>query len=369
MGKYLANANSATLAAWQGASGKDANSKAVDPLFIDINGADNIFGWEQPDPQSQFADFGTDDNFHLKCGSPVIDAADGESGPALDADGHIRVDDLGTGNTGNGVFRFYDMGAFEFAGSSADITPPVVIALTPVGLANNSLSNAHFSRLVIRFTEPLEAISAKSLSLYSLIEAGGDGTFGTGDDVNVSIASIVFTPGDVEVRLNFASQLPQGLYRLTLVSGAVDAIVDLSGNALDGDSNGTAGGNFIRVFRLDLTAPTVASVTPSGSVGAGPSQFTVLFTENVGMNAVTVANVASYRLIASVDETFGNGDDTNESARITGVTFDAPSNTATVTLSGPLPARRYQFTVRTTVADQAGLFAIEDAGGHHVQSE
>jgi len=354
VGKFLTNTNSATLAQWQTASGKDANTKSVDPLFIDIDGGDNLLGWEQPDPQHQFADFGLDDNFHLKRGSPVIDAADSQVGPPQDADAHVRVDDLGTLNTGNGVFRFYDMGAFEFGGSSADLTPPTVVALTPIGLVDNVLTNARFSTIIVRFSEAIDPVSATTAALYSLTEAGPNGTAGDGDDVVVPFSTITYTPGDVDVRINLAAPLPDGKYRFAVLSGAVNAIVDQAGNALDGDSNGTAGGDFVRNFRLDVTAPTVLSVTPSGSVAAGPSQFTVVFQENLQMNATTVTNAANYQLFSSVDETFGNGDDVNESSRITGVTFNPGNQTATVTLTAALPARRYQFIIKPAVTDQAG---------------
>ncbi len=354
VGKYLAQTNSDTLAAWRTASGKDASSISSDPLFIDLNGPDNLLGWTQPDPQSQFADFGLDDNFHLRAHSPAIDAANSDVAPPLDAGGNARIDDLGTSNTGSGVYRFYDMGAFEFIGSSSDIAPPVVTALSPVGLANNSLSDAQFNTLVVRFSKPLDAISANSPSLYSLVEAGPDQLLGTGDDLVVPIASIGYMTGDVEVRLNFSGQLLQGLYRLTLYSTLTNAIVDQSGNALDGDNNGTAGGNFVRVFQLDLTPPTVASVTPNGPVGVGPTQFTIVFAENLQMNAATAANLANYSLVASIDETFGNADDTIESGRMTGVTYDPGTQTAILALSGALPARRYQLLVRSTITDQAG---------------
>jgi hypothetical protein len=284
----------------------------------------------------------------------VIDSADGETGPAQDADGNARLDDLATTNTGNGVFRFYEMGAFEFVGSSADITPPTVTALLPVGLSDNALSSARFSALLIRFSEPLEAVSARSRSLYTLVEAGPDGVLGNGDDVNVPVASIVYTPGEVEVRVNFSGELLQGRYRLTLTSGLADAIVDQAGNSLDGDGNGTAGGNFVRSFQLDLTPPTVASVTPSGSVAAGPVKFAVVFAEDLQMNAATVTNLAGYGLFSSADETFGNADDANETARIASVVYDAATKTATINLSAALPARRYQLILRSSISDQAG---------------
>jgi hypothetical protein len=354
VGRFQSVAISATLAAWQAASGEDANSKSADPLFLDTNGGDNILGWEQPDPQSQFADFGGDDNFHLRGGSPAIDSADGETGPSTDADGRGRVDDLGTLNTGNGVFRFYDMGAFEFNGSSADVTPPVVTALLPVGLTDNVLSNARFSTLVVRFSELLDPVSAASPSLYQLVEAGPDGVLGNGNDVVVPLAGVTYSPGDLEVRLSFDHPLAEGLYRLTITSGVVGAVVDQTGNALDGDANGTAGGNFVRSFQLDLTAPTVQSVTPSGSVATGPTKITVVFADNLQLNASTVTNVASYGLLSSVDETFGNADDVNEIARVTTITYDAGTRTAVLNLTGALPARHYQLTLRTTIADQAG---------------
>ncbi len=221
-------------------------------------------------------------------------------------------------------------------------------------MVDNVLSSARFSTIVIRFSEPLDPVSAAATALYSLAEAGPNGTPGDGDDVAITVSSVTYTPGDVEVRLNLASQLPQGLYRLTLVSGAVDAIVDQAGNALDGDGNGSPTGNFVRNFRLDLTAPVVGSVVPSGTVGTGPSQFTILFQENLQMNAATVTNPVNYGLVSTLRETFGTADDVNESARITSVTYDPGTTTATVNLSGPLPVRRYQLTIRPSVADQAG---------------
>src|SRR6185436_4342390 len=219
-GRWLGT-TAVTLANWRTASSKDAASIAQDPQFLDIDGADNLFGWEKPDATSAFADFGSDDNFHLHSGSKAIDAADSDSGaPLLDADGLSRKDDLGTANTGNGVYRFYDMGAYEFQGSSADITPPTIINLAPVGMVNDVLSNAHFSSLIVSFSEPLDPVSATSATLYTLLEAGPNGTFDNPDDVVIPISTITYTPGTTDVRVFFNGQLPDGNYRFT-ISGAV----------------------------------------------------------------------------------------------------------------------------------------------------
>jgi len=284
----------------------------------------------------------------------VIDAANSDVAPTLDAEGNARVDDPGTPNTGAGVYRFYDMGAFEFLGSSSDIVPPTVVSILPFGASGNPLSDARFSTFTIHFSKPLQPLSAQSLSLYSLVEAGPDGLLGTTDDVPIQISSISYTPGSQDVSVNLNGQLPQGIYRLTLISGANGAIVDQSGNALDGDGNGIAGGNFVRDFRLDLTAPIVGSVTPNGPVGTGPTRFTVVFQENLQMDATTITNVANYSLFSTILETFGTPSDVDESVRITGVTYDATTKTATINLSGPLASRRYELIVRSTITDQAG---------------
>ena len=136
-------------------------------------------------------------------------------------------------------------------------------------MVNDVLSNAHFSSLIVSFSEPLDPVSATSTTLYSVIEAGANGTFDNPDDVIVPISAITYTPGSTDVRVFFNGQVPEGNYRFT-ISGAVgNAVVDQAGNAIDGDANGTIGGNFSRVFHLDLTAPTVVSVTPSALWRAG----------------------------------------------------------------------------------------------------
>ncbi len=103
-----------------------------DPLFVDIDGPDDIPGNE-------------DDDLRLSPGSPCIDAADNTAVPPdefdldddgdtkepipFDLDGNPRfVDDPDTKDTGNGDPPIVDMGAYEFQGAgiieaSLDIKP------------------------------------------------------------------------------------------------------------------------------------------------------------------------------------------------------------------------------------------------------
>lgn len=74
----------------------------MDPLFVDAENED----------------------FHLRAGSPCIDAANGDSASESDNEGSPRVDDPATPNTGSGSLTYVDMGAFEYQpDSGADVSP------------------------------------------------------------------------------------------------------------------------------------------------------------------------------------------------------------------------------------------------------
>jgi parallel beta-helix repeat protein len=367
VGKYKTAAISATMAAWRTASGRDANSLSVEPNFIDVDGADNLLGWTQPDQLSAFADFGSDDNFGLRAGSPMIDAANGDVGVTTDAENLGRVDDLGTINTGFGTFKFYDIGAHEFLGSSADSVPPTLVSVSPLPQIDDQLSGARFSTIVLSFNEPLEPVSATSASFYSLKSPGPDGLFDTSDDITAVFSSIVYLPDQFQVRLNLPQQLAEGRWRFRITGTQASAIVDRSGNALDADGDNTPGGSFTRLFRLDLTAPTVANVTPSGetTTTSPVTSFTVTFAENIGLNATSVTNPANYVLLSSPDAIFGNGNDVDESGRIGSITYNPTNKTATITLTGgALPVGRYRLSVLPGIVDLAGNKLGNDSPHH-----
>ena len=80
-----------------------------DPLFLDVNGADNILGTSDDDPR-------------LSGGSPCIDAGDNTAVPAAstqDILGNPRFrDDPATADSGKGTAPIVDMGAYEFVGTT-----------------------------------------------------------------------------------------------------------------------------------------------------------------------------------------------------------------------------------------------------------
>jgi len=109
--------NGCCIEGWTGTLGGTGNIGA-DPLFIDLDGPDNIVGTE-------------DDDLRLSVGSPCIDAGDNDAVPLdtadvdgdgdttelipWDLDGKPRfIDDPDTVDTGNGTAPIVDMGAYEF---------------------------------------------------------------------------------------------------------------------------------------------------------------------------------------------------------------------------------------------------------------
>ncbi|MBW8891722.1 MAG: tandem-95 repeat protein, partial [Burkholderiales bacterium] len=440
-------ATQATLAAWQAASGKDANSQTGNPLLLDIDGADNILG-----EQGVSTGNGFDDNFELDAFSPAIDAGnaylsppkdiegrdrrndpdvsnkgagwdlfvpadqgaslftatgtaknyktsdsafeqqigfnfnfygktytkmwvnvngyvsfdtgtdssyyygnanstdallhnvriaalwdDLDTGPAgkdvfvsqtatsitvrwaaklqgtntdvnvamtLNADGTVRFD-YGAGNTGltptiglsagNGTayvlasydgqanlasansllwtptpgLVYYDIGAYEFQGSSGDTTGPKVTNISQLP-ANGGTTALAFSAVQIDFSEALNGVSARSPANYELRAAGADGQFDTGDDVVVKLSPFYSFP-ETSLTLNFGGVLAEGKYRLTL--SGTKAIFDTAGNPLDGDANGTPGGDYVRTFTIDrstnhapVASPATVGVAENGSI-------------------------------------------------------------------------------------------------------
>ncbi|RLB69862.1 MAG: hypothetical protein DRH04_04500, partial [Deltaproteobacteria bacterium] len=148
---------------------------------------------------------------------------------------------------------YYDMGAFEFQGASNDITPPMVTAIPTLPDAGGSTALA-FSSILIDFSEPLDGISARSIANYDLREAGGDGIFDTTDDQVIDVTP-VYSFRETSMTLGLLDgALADGDYRLTL--SGTKAIYDTAGNPLDGNSDGTGGDDFIRLFTIDRSANT-----------------------------------------------------------------------------------------------------------------
>ena len=120
--------------------------------------------------------------------------------------------------------------AFAYA-LAADGAPPTVTATSP-SLAGGTLA-AGTTSLSVTFSEPV--VGGDLAANYQLQGLGPDALLGTADDTIVSLSPAY--AGNTAT-LTFAA-LPASVYRLTVR----DTITDAAGNQLDGDANGTAGGD------------------------------------------------------------------------------------------------------------------------------
>ncbi|NLF73702.1 MAG: hypothetical protein GX575_32100, partial [Candidatus Anammoximicrobium sp.] len=126
-----------------------------------------------------------------------------------------------------------------------DGVPPTVTGITPSFATSGTLYTGA-TLLQVNFSEAV--VGGGTAGNYQLQSLGADGLLGTGDDDFVSLSA---SYAGTTATLSFAA-LSEGVYRLTVK----DTITDAAGNALDGDGNGTGGGDWSRDF-VAVTAPTV----------------------------------------------------------------------------------------------------------------
>jgi len=129
---------------------------------------------------------------------------------------------------------------------------PTVTGTLP-SLAGGTITPGATSLQVV-FSESVTGAGAAAN--YELRSLGADALLGTADD---TIVPLSVSYSGTTATLGFAA-LPESVYRLTVN----DAIGDAVGNPLDGDGNGTPGGDWVREFVVDEGA--LELVGPGGAV-------------------------------------------------------------------------------------------------------
>lgn len=389
--------------------GREIHSLAGDPLFADIDGADNVLGYTT---SRGGYDGGRDDNFYRIKRSIAIDSGDTWAAPATDIEGFTRRDDPGTPNTGSPNYEETTLGGSQFAA---------------VGTARNWRNDGASFTLAMPFSFPFYGVSYTSLSVStegfllfgSGSLSGGDSvnsaeklrnnrmiaplwdnlrTNGTGNDIFVDSS----TAGQTTIRWNAtnAADSSDVNFSVTLFSDGNVQFDYGAGNtnltptvgisrgdgrfyiesAYDGrtaltnvdsiDFRLTQGKSFVDIgayeFRGssdDENPPTVVSVTPafiadSGSADATFDTITVTFSEDI--NPIDANAAANYELRhPGVDGVFDNEDDLTFALT---ATYDSLTSLATLSVTlpdGRLSAGRYRFTVFDNIShslhDLAGL--------------
>jgi hypothetical protein len=137
---------------------------------------------------------------------------------------------------------------------SASKAPIRVTSLSP---EPSSMEDAMPRSIIVGFDRELNAPSINSAS-FTLVRAGADGMLGTADDIAIAPASITVplaNPRAAVMDLSSVRLVPD-LYGITLLGSGGAAVLDLSGNALDGEpmllpsGNGMAGGDFTATFSV-----------------------------------------------------------------------------------------------------------------------
>ena len=156
----------ATLAGWQAASTRDSHSLSADPRFVDMNGADNLLGYDDVAD----VDHGSDDNFHLRGGSPAIDRGKSFDTPKQDQVFALRADDPGTTNLGDDAY-------FEHSTVDSVFNAPLV------GIAQNLRGDNLQRDITLDFPFPfynvnynVVTVSSNGLMQFGLSAFANDGT-------------------------------------------------------------------------------------------------------------------------------------------------------------------------------------------------
>jgi uncharacterized repeat protein (TIGR01451 family) len=126
-----------------------------------------------------------------------------------------------------------------------------VVAPTVTGLERFGV---HYepTHLVLTFSEPLDPVTAENLNNYLLVDAGRDGRLNTRDDRVLPLASATYDPVAQTVTLTPIHLLKlRGHYGL-LVNGNPGGVTGQNGLLLDGDNNGSPGGDFVTTFGSEI---------------------------------------------------------------------------------------------------------------------
>ena len=155
---------------------------------------------------------------------------------------------------------------------AGDLTGPTVTDVTPAAVGGP------VGEILVTFNEAIDPATVRGVA-FSLVEAGADGVFGSGDDQSVTISSSMLSQPTAEsVQITFSSDLTEGSYRLVVEGDSWRAIKDLAGNALGGGADETYAFQIIEVRQEveangilkaaeDSGLDGVGSVTILGSVG------------------------------------------------------------------------------------------------------
>ena len=124
---------------------------------------------------------------------------------------------------------------------SDDTTPPA----PKVSGVTTTVSKGSMTAIKVTFSTDLDPNSIKNLASYTLAAAGKDGKFGTKDDTKYKITKVAYNAATRTLTLTHAAIKLTVPLQLTISGSGTTALKDNIGQAIDGDKNGTSGGDAI----------------------------------------------------------------------------------------------------------------------------
>ncbi len=210
--------------------------------------------------------------------------------------------------------------------------PPVVTSVSPARQAPSVPLN---TSVEATFSEAMNEASVEAEDTFTLKEQGSTTTVAATVSYNSSAKKATLTPGS-----NLA---PDTTYTATILGGANGA-KDLAGNALAQNHTWT----FTTAAPPPPAPPTVESYTPIETTDVARSiRPTATFSEEMNASTITASNIKFQVYNKKKKKWIGVAH---------GVTYDAPSRTATVTYETPLAAlKKYRVTITANVRSSSGL--------------
>ncbi len=126
------------------------------------------------------------------------------------------------------------------------------IRVTSLSPAPSSTIHALPASITVGFDRELNAPSVTTAT-FTLRRGGADGMLGTDDDVAITPAAVTVPAANPRTAVMDLTGVSSVLdrYAVTLAGAPSAAILDLGGNALDGQGDGVAGGDFTATFSVE----------------------------------------------------------------------------------------------------------------------
>ena len=108
------------------------------------------------------------------------------------------------------------------------------------------LLDLNWGQLELTFDTAMDSSSVQNMANYQLISAGRDGKLGTRDDTKLTISMVTYNSATrLAMITSRQAMTTTGIYRLTALATSTTAgLKSGNGKLIDGDNNGSAGGNY-----------------------------------------------------------------------------------------------------------------------------